>query len=296
MTKTSFLAAAALGALLAACTPAATEEQPAATADPAWRSGMAIQLYSFHNDLDRDLHGTLARIKALGFDKVETYPVEGVTPAELRAALDRAGLDAVSAHLPWDRIKTDLPGVIADAKTLGVDQFGPGSINLYDGRGFRHMSLADAEEAGEVFEKACAAASQAGMRVFIHTHGNEFAPVDGTTPLRRMSDAANNCFDIEADVFWVKWAGADPAALIREYGKRVTSLHVKDLGQGGVGADQEKLPPEAFTVVGKGVIDWPAVMAASKEAGVRHYIIEDESADPAGSIPASLAYLDSIAR
>lgn len=293
MKKTSFLAAALGAALLAACTPAATGEK-AADAAPAWRSGMAIQLYSFHNDLDRDLDGTLARIKALGFDKVETYPVEGVSAADLRAALDRAGLDAVSAHLPWDRIKADLPGVIADAKTLGVEQFGPGSINLWDGKGFRHLSLADAEEAGAALKAACAAAADAGLRVFIHTHGNETAEVEGTTPLDRMSQVSDNCFDIEADVFWVKWAGGDPAAFIRRYGKRVTSLHLKDIGESGLGKPQDQLPPDSFTILGKGTIDWPAVMAASRDAGVRHYIVEDESPDPAGNIPASLAYLDTV--
>ncbi|MFN3389627.1 MAG: sugar phosphate isomerase/epimerase family protein, partial [Allosphingosinicella sp.] len=162
-------------------------------------------------------------------------------------------------------------------------------------RGFRNMSLADAEAAGRALKAACAAAAAAGMRVFIHTHGNEFAPVGGTTPLERMSEASDSCFDIEADIFWVKWAGEDPAAFIRRYGSRVTSLHLKDIGAAGLGKPQDKLPPESFTILGQGSVDWPAVMAASRAAGVRHYIIEDESADPARQIPPSIAYLDSIA-
>ena len=101
---------------------------------------MAIQLYSFNRDLERDLSGTLWRIKALGFDRVETYPVSGSSAQQLRAALDAAGLDAVSAHMSWDRIKSDIAGVIADARILGVKQFGPGSINLFDGRRFRTMT------------------------------------------------------------------------------------------------------------------------------------------------------------
>lgn len=267
----------------------------AANAHSPWRSGMAIQLYSFHQDLDRDLAGTLRRIKALGFDRVETYPVANVSAAQLRAALDAAGLRAVSAHLPWDRIKTDLAGVIADAKTLGVQQFGPGSINLFDGRGFRNMSLEDAAEAGAVLKRACSAAAEAGLRVFIHTHGNEFAPIAGTTPLDRMSREADNCFDIEADLAWVKWSGTDPAAFIRQYGRRVTSLHLKDVSQAAIGQEPGKIDPSNFPVIGKGSIDWPAVMRASAGAGVRYYIIEDESADPAAQIPHSLAYLDKVA-
>lgn len=286
----SFLAAAGAAGLSACAAPLAET----AAAPASWRQGMAIQLYSFNKDLARDLPGTLRRIKALGFDRVETYAVPGVSAAQLRTALDAAGLRAVSAHLPWDQIKSDLPGVIADARTLGVEQFGPGSINLFDGRGFRNMTLADAEEAGAVLRRACAAARSAGLRVFIHTHGNEFARIGDTTPLDRMSREAQNCFDVEADLTWVKWSGNDPAAFIRQYGPRVTSLHLKDVTTAAIGKEPGQIPSESFPILGRGSIDWPAVMRASRAAGVRHYIVEDESADPAGQIPHSLRYLDSV--
>lgn len=287
---------AAAGGLAACAAPADQGAASAQAAPASWRSGMAIQLYSFHNDLDRDLAGTLRRIKALGFDRVETYPVANVTPAQLRAALDAAGLDAVSAHMSWDRIKSDPEGVVADAKILGVEQFGPGSINLFDGKGFRNLTLADAESAGAELSEACAAAAKAGMRVFIHTHGNEFPEIAGTTPLDRMISSSGGCFDIEADIYWVKWGGADPAALIRRYGSRVSSLHVKDMGAGALGKEPGQIAPTEFPIAGQGVLDMPAIMRASREAGVRWYIIEDESPDPAGQIPHSLAFLDGIDR
>lgn len=287
------LVAAAATALSSCATTPAAETSAAASA-AAWRSGMAIQLYSFHKDLERDLPGTLARIKALGFDKVETYPVAGTTAAQLRAALDAAGLRAVSAHLSWDGMKTDLPSVIADAKTLGVEQFGPGSINLFDGRGFRNMTLADAQAAGTALKATCAAASAAGLKVFIHTHGNEFARYGDGNALDRMLQASGNCFEIEADITWVKWGGEDPAPFITRYGSKVSSLHLKDLGAGAVGHEPGDISPDNFPILGRGTVDWPAVMKAARAAGVRHYIIEDESADPASQIPHSLEYLDSL--
>ena len=67
------------------------------------------------------------------------------------------------------------------------------------------------------------------------------------------------------------------------------------MGPTAMGAEPGKIAAENFTILGKGRIDLPAVMRASREAGVRYYIVEDESADPAGQIPPSLAYLDSIA-
>ena len=293
----SFLRRTTLALAGAAAFAATALPMGSATAadQPAWRNGLAIQLFSFHKQLETDLPGTLAKIKALGFDRVETYPVANTTPAQLRAALDAAGLKAVSAHMPIDRIRDDLPGVIADAKTLGVEQFGPGSINLFDGKGFRQMPLDVADQSGETLKKACAAAKEAGLRVFIHTHGNEFAKIDGTTPLDRMSQKANNCFDIEADIYWVKWAGTDPVALVKRYGHRVSSLHVKDMGPGAAGHEPGKIASSEFPPAGNGIMDLKGLMQAAKTAGVRWYIIEDESDNPAGQIPQSLAYLDSIA-
>ena len=288
--------AVALGLAAAACTTGTAEGPGAgAAAAPAWRSGMAIQLYTFHHDLERDLPGTLARVKALGFDRVETYSVPGVSAVQLRAALDAAGLRAVSAHMPFSRMEKDIAGVIADVKTLGAEQFGPGSIWLYDTSERRPLTLAEAERAGGILARACEAARPANLRVFIHTHGNEFAPVDGTTPLDRMLQAAGGCFDIEADIFWIQAAGVEPAELIWRHGSRVTSLHLKDMARGAVMPNQFTAPPEASAVLGQGKIDLPAVIRESRAAGVRHYIIEDESRDPAGQIPASLAYLDSLA-
>ena len=275
-------------------TNCATAPDTAAGALPAWRQAMAIQLYSFHRDLERDLPGTLRRIKALGFDRVETYPVKDVSASQLREALDAAGLDAISAHMPWDRIKTDVAGVIVDARVLGAEQFGPGSINLFDGKPFRTMSLAEADEAGGHIKRACAAARSANLRVFIHTHGNELARIGDTTPLDRMLQRAGDCFDIQADLTWVRWAGVDPAAFIRRHGRKVSSLHVKDIAAAAVGREFGSIHPSSFTVLGQGSIDWPVVMRAARSAGVRHYVIEDESADPARQIPQTLEYLNRI--
>ena len=285
------LALLAAAGALAGC-ETAPQDAPAATAE--WRQGMAIQLWTFHRDLERDLSGTLKRIKALGFDRVETYPVKDTSAQQLRAALDAAGLVAVSAHLPWDQIKSDLAGVIADARALGVDQFGPSSINMFDGKPYRVMTLAEADEAGAYLRRACAAARQANMRVFVHTHGNELAPIGGTTPLDRMLHSAGHCFEIEADIAWVKWAGVDPAAFFRRHGSKVSSLHVKDIADAAIGRDFAGLSPASFPTLGQGSVEWVAVMRAARVAGVRHYIIEDDSADPARQIPQSLEHLDTL--
>jgi sugar phosphate isomerase/epimerase len=53
-------------------------------------------------------------------------------------------------------------------------------------------------------------------------------------------------------------------------------------------------PAEADVAVGTGQIDYPGVLRAAKEIGVKRYYIEDESTDPLGNIPQSVAFLEKV--
>jgi sugar phosphate isomerase/epimerase len=44
-------------------------------------------------------------------------------------------------------------------------------------------------------------------------------------------------------------------------------------------------------VLGTGQVDWPAVLAAARKAGVKYYFIEDESPTVAAQVPDSIRYL-----
>jgi hypothetical protein len=60
---------------------------------------VGIQLYTLGPDLAKDLDAELATVSKIGFRSVELAGYLGRTPAELRAAFDRAGLVCPSAHI-----------------------------------------------------------------------------------------------------------------------------------------------------------------------------------------------------
>jgi len=96
-------------------------------------------------------------------------------------------------------------------------------------------------------------------------------------------------------VFHTYHGGADPVQLIQRYKSRVTSLHLKDLKKGvAVQVGTAVGRPEDDVPVGSGQIDMPAVLRAAMNAGASIYYLEDESADPWGHIPRSLAFLKSF--
>jgi sugar phosphate isomerase/epimerase len=258
---------------------------------PAPAGAVGLQLWSLREYLPKDLPGTLAKVRAMGFREVESAGLWGHTAAELRRALDAAGLRCQSAHMDFERLRDKAPDAFAEAKALGATSVVCPWIP--PGRAFtRDVALASAQ----VFNTVAKAAEGAGLRFAYHCHGYEFLPsAEGTLfdTLAGATDPVRVTFQI--DVFHALLGGADPVTLINRYKGRVSSLHLKDLKKGfPVKAGTAVAPPEADVPLGTGQVDIPAAMAAAKAAGASMFYIEDESSDPLRHIPQSVAYLSDI--
>jgi len=99
----------------------------------------------------------------------------------------------------------------------------------------------------------------------------------------------------EMDVFWIIHPGQDPVKLLGKYGQRFELMHVKDMKKG--------TPTGLFTghsdvtndvALGTGIMDWPAILQAARNAGVKWYFIEDESPSSVQQIPQSLRFLERV--
>ena len=101
---------------------------------------------------------------------------------------------------------------------------------------------------------------------------------------------------LEMDVMWVSVAGVDPVALLAKYGSRVDLMHLKDVEKSTAQRFDEGIPRTAFREVGKGRVDFPAVLRAAKKAGVKHYFVEQDqtAGNPLDSLRESFAYLDAL--
>lgn len=252
---------------------------------------LGLQLWSLREYLPKDLPGTLAKVRALGFREVEGAGLWGHTAADLRAALDAAGLHCRSAHMGFERLRDDLPGALAEAKALGAAWVVCPWIPHNSA-----FTREDALKSAEAFNRFGKAAQTAGLRFAYHCHGYEFVPSgEGTLfeTLAGATDAASVMFQI--DVFHAFHGGADPVKLIERYAGRVPSLHLKDLAKGlQVKAGTATAPADADVPLGTGQLDMPAILRAAMKAGTTMYFIEDESADPLGHIPKSIAFVESF--
>lgn len=243
----------------------------------------ALQLFSVRDALNQDLAATLARVKAIGYDYVETAGAAGKTPEEFRAALDGASLTAISAHVDYETCRDDLGAAIAACQSLGVSWavipwLNPGENPGAADWGARAREM---ESFGEAFQEA-------GIQLCYHNHVGEFVEENGKTFFDLIFETASPQFlAVELDVGWAHYAGADPVALLRQYAGRTPLVQIKDI--------KARVEGEApiTTELGNGATRLEPILATAGETGVAWLIVEQDDAarDPLESARMNAAYM-----
>lgn len=251
---------------------------------------LGLQLWSIKHLLEKDLPGTLKQVKAWGIGEVESAGFYGRTAAEFASELKKAGLRCHAMHIGWDALDTNLAGVIQDAEAVGATTIINPTLP-YKRPGPTTRGSATREEmlrAAEAFAGWSKEIRAAGKRFGYHIHSQEFGPAPEGTLFDLFAEEVGPEVGFEFDVFWVVAGGAHPVALMKKYPGRVWYTHLKDMAEGDVPLE------EAQVVLGTGKIDVDGIVKAGVAAGVEIHYIEDESQDPVGNIPKSIAYYEGL--
>lgn len=266
---------------------------PAPAAAGPLADQLGLQLYSVRGAFLQDPFAALDMVAGYGIKEVETAGTARMTPAQFRAELEKRGLRATSAHVQYNALRDDLGAVLEEVRALGVGY----AIVPW----IPHEGDFDEEDVARTladFNRWADAFAAAGIAFGYHPHGYEFGGgrVAGDTPFDRLvAGTAAHGVVFEMDVFWVVHGGADPVALLKKYPDRWMGLHVKDIRKGAAtGLTSGGAPETDKVVVGTGQVDWRELIGLARQLGIKHYYIEDESPDPLGNIPLSLAYLRSL--
>lgn len=237
------------------------------------RLPLGLQLYSVGAELQKDVAGTLRQVRAIGYQRVETAGLAGLTAQAFRAQLDRAQLVCPSSHL---QMGTHALGqLFEDAHTVGAryvvssGQFSPsGSQTLDD---YRRI----AGGLNDLGRKAKAA----GLQYAYHNHNFEFRKLDGDeigyNVLLKHTDP--ELVDFELDCGWMVAAGYSPVEYFRQYPGRYRMLHVKDfLATKSPSTSLAKDERPQGTELGRGHIDYKPILLAAARAGIHDYYVEQE--------------------
>ncbi|MBS8225127.1 sugar phosphate isomerase/epimerase family protein [Vannielia litorea] len=233
---------------------------------------ISYQLYS-----SRDAgawEDTLKLLSGLGYTQVEGFGGVYADPHAFKALLDENGLAMPSGHFfPLGSFEEDFEKSMTAAKVLEMERvFCPAPTDEYR----NGADLGAWKQLANRLNEAGKRVQGAGLRFGWHNHHWEFMPLeDGTVPMQVILDLAPQ-IEWEMDVAWVVRGGADPLKWIADHKDRITTAHVKDIAPDGDCADED-----GWADVGHGTMDWPALMAALKGAGVDLFVMEHDKPNDA---------------
>jgi sugar phosphate isomerase/epimerase len=212
----------------------------------------------------------------------------GMSRADFASLLRKNGLKMPSGHYmlgatplngsyPKGTILHDWQKAVDDAAAIG-QQYMVCAFLMPEER----KTIDDYKRIADNFNKAGETCGKAGIQFCYHNHNFEFQPLDGQLPydvLLGNTDA--DLVKMEMDIYWVTKAGQHPLALFDRHPGRFPLWHVKDM---------DNTPRQFFTEVGNGVIDFKRIFAKAKEAGMKHFFVEQDicPGDPFDSITTSL--------
>ena len=216
----------------------------------------SLQLWSVRDDTAEDFAKTIKAVAEIGYTGVETAGYGNLEAAEAAQAIAEAGLIVSGMHVGISRLRGELNAVIDEALLCNtrdiICPFWP----------VDHFRSADCcRTIGAELNEIGARLRGMGFRLHYHNHAHEIALQDHRPGIDWLLDSATPAnLSFEADVYWVHVGGQDPAQMIREQGRRIRLLHIKD--------EKE---------IGSGPVDFPAVFAAADSVGVAEwYVIEVE--------------------
>lgn len=250
-----------------------------------------IVSYTYRNYFEKDVPGTLDIIKKNGITDIEFSNLFGKTATELRQLLDERGLHCSSFGISYNDLVNKTDEVAHNAKTLGAQYVRVAGIP-HQGS----FTLENAQTAVNDFNKyGQLLKDKYGLTFIYHNHGFEYEPYESGTLYDYIVQHTNPAYvSFELDILWAFFPGQNPAVLLNKYGSRYKTLHLKDLKKGVSGNLSGGTSQQNDVVLGTGQIDIPAVLKAAQKAGIKHYYIEDESADALVQVPQSIAYLHQL--
>lgn len=220
---------------------------------------LSVQLYTVREQIKSDIPGTLKRVRAIGFEHVETaFWPDGLSLQKAAEYLKEAGLSVSSAHI-------EIP--MGDKKQLMLDTAAAYNCKKMIWHGWpedkRYSTLEGTIELVSIYNEAGKFAKDNGLQFGLHNHWWEYRnKVGGRYVYEILLENLDKDIFFEVDTYWLKVAGQDPVAIVKKLGARAPLLHIKD----GPAKWNDSLPmdnPDPMTAVGKGTQNFPAIVEAA---------------------------------
>lgn len=242
-------------------------------------SALAAQMYTLREFTKTPLQigQTLRKIKKIGYDAVQLSALGKIDAAELATMLKDEGLICGATHVSLERLRDHSEEVIQEHQLWGCKYTAVGG----------YFPKSAGKEDWIIYAKAFNDIARkyegSDLRLGYHNHSHELVRYDRQTALQILMETFSRDVWMELDTYWIQHGGGDPADWITRAAGRIPCIHLKDMA---IQLDRIQLMAE----VGEGNLNWPAILSACRQAGVRWYIVEQDicPGDPFGSLQISL--------
>src|SRR3984957_12569061 len=246
-----------------------------------------VQLFMVSAEMQKDPAATLARLAAIGYGYVESFPLAVKSIPEFKKMLADTGLGCPSWHFLFGMMPTEK--VLDDASAMGVEYAissvlpPPNGKPPTDGKGvmdaMNSLGRDDFKRMAQQANELGAAARKRGIQFAYHNHNVEFRKFEGgeTGYSILLKETDPDLVKLEVDAGWMAAGGADPAAVIAANGSRVRLLHFKDFSS--ITPPSNTLGPEAGSRIvdlGAGVVPLKAAYEAARKGGAKYFIVDHD--------------------
>lgn len=255
------------------------------------KTGIGIQLYSLRNEFPKDVPGTFKMISDWGIKYLEdgndgTY---GYTMEEYKAMMAENNLKMVSVSAPFEELRDSPQTVLKRAQAYDAKYV----VCFWIPHTDTDFTLADADAAITVFNRAGKLFKENGVLLTYHPHGYEFRP-HGDELLMDHIIKKSEYYDFEMDIYWFALPGEDPVAWLRKYPNEFKLMHLKDCEKGVGVSHTGESDVENNVVLGTGQVDVAAAVKEAKKMGIEYIFLEDESSRVTSQVPESMRFLNEL--
>lgn len=226
---------------------------------------LGAQLFTLrdYTQTEKDLDFSLDKVKRMGYDTVQISAIGPIAPQKVRELCDKHGLKIVLTHTDPNRILYDTEAVIREHDAMGCDYIGIGMMpKKYASP---HWLWHFADDYREPARKIAAA----GKLLMYHNHNVEFQKFGGKLVMETLMESfAPDELGFTLDTYWVQMGGGDVCGWMKKLSGRIPCIHLKDMAVKGW--------EPVMAPVGEGNLDFDKILAAARDCGVKHLLVEQD--------------------
>ena len=225
---------------------------------------LGVQLLTLRKCIktEEDMRETLKNVKNIGYDSIYLNDGGSIYQQTVQLAKE-AGLEIIGTAYDGKTLREEKARVLENAALSGSYQVGIHKEVIHSAEGYAQF-CEQINEFGKIL-------SQKQGKFIYNQHAREFCVMDGKKTgmdlLKEYTDP--NVVSFGVNTFWLQNAGVDIRHFLEEYAGRIEILRMQDCT---IAMDyfRQSLP------LGSGNMYWDGIIEAAAEAGVAHYIVEDE--------------------